>query len=371
MRWWLYLMLMSLGVTALAEPARVVMSDGAQLEGDVEIMGGRPLIIVQEKDPDVKFTYQRKFKLSDLKGIVHKVETQEMNRPWMYKEAGKTDKVYGEGTYPFMNFITELHLVNGEVCRGHIVSLPLTFRGDGPKKIFLNRQLKGEVGQSFADMVYPGRIDFSRPGAKEESPISGRISGYGKVLQVSALDNRREIITFAKLKGDSFEFNNPLPGTYDLFVLTDSHVLFGLSGDVPDKMEGKPLDGDALAGIRKMFPLADDFFKPNERWALQARGNTAFAKLLVYGRRGDFYHQEKHSPDGGYVWHIDVWSWHLAGDEWKIDRRYIAVRRKQSGKETIRKLLEYEILAGVKPGTQVNLNREKDENAGKFIRNLD
>lgn len=371
MRKWLMTILMALAINGLADPVEITMSDGSRLRGDLKIMGAKPLIIVSEMTAGKRFTRQRKFNLADLSCIVHSIESQEMNRPWMYKEAGKTDKVYGEGTYPFVNFLTELHLVNGEVCRGHIISLPLVFEGNGSSKLFLNRQLKGEVGQSFADLIYPVRIDFKRPDLKRGDSIGGEIKGFGKVLQVSALDNRRGVIVPATLDGNVFNLDNPLPGSYDLFVLTETHVLFGLSGAGPDDSGGDVLSDGDLEAVRQVFPLADDFFKPDERWALMLRGNPAYAKLLVYGRRGDFHKQEKHAPGGGFVWHLDVWSWHRADGEWKIDKRYIAIRRKQPGVENVRRLMEFPALAGVTPGTKINLNREHGEDGGQFIRNLE
>jgi hypothetical protein len=74
---------------------------------------------------------------------------------------------------------------------------------------------------------------------------------------------------------------------------------------------------------------------------------------------------------GGFLWHLDIWSWHLAGSEWKIDRRYIMLRHKQHGGEMNRKFLMFKQLEAVKPGTAITINAEKDGNAGKFIRNLD
>ncbi|MDD3119627.1 MAG: hypothetical protein PHQ27_10645 [Victivallales bacterium] len=370
-RKWRLLLIMTVlaGGRLEADRAHIVMSDGVSYEGDLTIMGSRPLIIVPEAAARERFVRQRRFALADLAAIVQRPEQQEMHRPWRYREAGKTDKDYGTGRYPWVNFFTELHLVNGDICRGHIISLPLRFTGDGPGKIFLLRQIKGRVGEDWSAVRYPVRIDFLRAAVQPEPPLTGTLSGCGQLLQVTALDNRRETVISASVKDDSFCFEHLLPGTYDLFILTDRMVLYGLSDEVPPAFAGTPLVKDAKAGIDKMFPSADDFF--TTRRAFQVQGNTAFAKLLVYGRRDDFYHREQLTPHGGYIWHLEVWSWHLAGREWKIDRRYLLLRRLQAGTETVRQLRQYPVLSGVKPGATINLTREDADHGGKFIGNLE
>ncbi len=343
--------------------ADIEMSDGKTLNGELAILGSRPLTMI----PDGS-SYERKILLEDIISISQIIEKQEMNRPWKYKEDGKVDKIYFDGTYPFMNFGTEVLLTNGHTVRGHIISLPFRFKGEGQKKIFLNKQEKGEIGQTMSDIVYPVKITFTERREIPTSPVSGNVKGYGRLLKVSALDNQRETVCFASVKDNSFEFKNLLPGTYDVFILTDSHVLAGMSGDGPENLKGSPLPENAMPELKKVFPLADDFFK--DRWILGLAGSTSFTKTLAYFRRADVYDAKKHL-NGGFLWHLDIWSWHLAGGEWKIDRRYIMLRQKQQGGENNRKLIMFKQLGAVKPGTVITINAEQDGNAGKFIRNLD
>jgi hypothetical protein len=344
--------------------ARIEMSNGKILDGKLCLMGRRPVTIIP-----LGSKYQRKVLLPDIVSITQVTEQRSMNRPWAYKESGKVDKVYFDGSYPFYNFATDLLLTNGQSVRGHIISIPFRFKGKGPSKLFLTRQIKGKVGETFDDVVYPVKIVFTGRKGIALEPIKGTVAGYGKLLAVTALDNRREVVCFANIKGDSFEFTKLLPGTYDIFVLTDQYALSGMSGDGPENTaNGEKLPPDALDGLRKVFPLADDFFK--KRWLLEADGNTKFAKTLVYKRRADFYHAHKHTP-GGFIWHLDVWSWHLAEKEWKIDRRYIMLRHKQRGGEKNRKLLQVPQLGAAKPGAVINIKKETSGNAAKFIRNLD
>jgi len=236
------------------------------------------------------------------------------------------------------------------------------------QKLFLPRQIKGEIGQTMEQIVYLTRIVFQQDKIVI-SDIALKLDGLGKIIMVSALDCRRENVYFASPAGDGvWRFSRLLPGKYDLFILTDTYALAGLSAAVPDTANGEQLPRGALESLQTIFPEADDFFK--ERWVLDVNGNTAFAKTLVYGRRADYYDAAKTTP-GGYLWHLDVWSWHLAGTEWKIDRRYIMFRHKQPGGEAVRKLYLLDRLSGVAPGVTLELKAEELDHGGKFIRNLD
>ena len=107
--------------------ADIAMSDGKMLSGELAILGSRPLTMIPAGS-----SYERKILLEDIISISQVIEKQEMNRPWKYKEDGKVDKIYFEGTYPFMNLGTEVLLTTGQTVRGHIISLPFRFKGEGP-----------------------------------------------------------------------------------------------------------------------------------------------------------------------------------------------------------------------------------------------
>lgn len=344
---------------------RIEYSDGSVKNGRLAILGNRPLTLNPAGSK-----YQRKILLSDVASIDQVVEKQSMNRPWAYKESGRNERIYFDGEYPFIEFGTAVTLTGGEIVRGHVISLPFRFEsGKSKEKFFLPRQIKGKVGQTMEQTVYPVRVVFDNPKAVVKD-IVVKMSGLGKTVKVAALDCRRENVIFADPDKDGgYRFSRLLPGAYDLFILTDEYALAGMSGAGPDAVAaGEPLPSGSMAELQKVFPLADDFFK--DRWILDLQGNSAFAKTLVYKRRADFYAADKHTS-GGFVWHLDIWSWHLAGKEWKIDRRYIMLRHKQQGSEKIRRLYFFDRLAGVSPGATLELKAEDLENGGKFIRNLD
>ena len=326
--------------------AMVTFSNGTSMDGKLSIMGSRPLYINTSKDTRTK---DRKVELEDIVSITQKVEQATMERPWMYKESGKTDKIYFEGEYPLLNFETELLLVSGEVLRGHIISLPLRFKGKGPSKLFLQRQIKGEVGQKLEDIEYVTSITFERK-VLEAKGISGTVDNNCPLLQVCAVDRERHFVHTARIQGNSFSFPQLLPGKYDIFVMTEDAVLAGFtgSGEVPEELQ-------------KNFSLADDFFK--ERFLLRLNET----RTLVYKRRGgDFYHSKKHVGNG-YIWHLEIWNWHKAGDEWKLDSRDLPLRVKQKDNKA-KRLYGIKALEAVEPGVEIKLGKEQEND---FIRSLE
>ena len=348
-----------------AVPVMVTFSDYSVIAGDVRVIGSRPLTLVPDGEDR-----QRMFQLADIVTIEHVVEKASMERPWTFKEAGKPEKIYLEGEYPLINFKTRLTLINGSVISGHVISVVLAFKSDaGQQKLFLQRQIKGTKEEKLSDVVYVTSIRMTANAVTEGKSISGLVEGFGNVVSVTALDNERGLVLFAKVTPDNrFDFGTVLPGSYDLCILTDTHALTGHSDSVPSDKIGEPLQDGDLAAINKKFPLADDFFK--DRWILRLRGNRTFAKALIYKRRADYYEAERWTP-GGFLWHLEVWSWHLADPDWKVDRRYILIRHKQKGGEQNRKLMVGKMLDSVKTGSvlQIQAGEGKDE-AWQFIRDL-
>lgn len=337
-------------IAATVPETLITFSDGSTASGRLTIMGSRPLTINQQKD---KRSRDRKIELSDIVLLTQKVEKASMERPWMYKESGKTEKVYFDGEYPLIHFETEILLVSGEVVRGHIISIPFRFKGKGaPSKLFLNRQIKGKNGQKMDDLKYIAKIAFPRKADSSAQKISGSVSGFGSLQQVSAVDRRRHVVMNAEINGSRFVFPNLLPGEYDLFLLTENAVLAGFSGtnQFPDV-------------LKKNFSLADDFFR--DRFLLLLDGT----RTLVYKRRADFYAAKKH-VNGGFLWHIEIWNWHTAGEEWKLDSRDMPLRRMQKGGEKNRTLYRMKLLNGVVPGASTELAIHK-ETEHEFIRSLD
>ncbi len=346
-------------------PAVITLSDRTIVAGGIRLIGARPLTMVPEGEDR-----QHTFHLDDIVAIDHIPENASMERPWVFKESGRAEKIYLEGEYPLMNFKTSISLVNGKQITGHLISVGLDFKSEqGTSKFFLKRQIKGSETQKLDDVVYIRNIRMTANRVQGGGNIRGTVQGCGRVISVSALDNLREQVIFATVSADGgFDFGTVLPGSYDVCVLTDTHALTGLSDETPAERRGDPLQEGDVEGVRKKFPLADDFF--NDRWVMSLRGNRKFAKALVYKRRADYYESDKWTP-GGFLWHLEVWSWHMAGDEWKVDRRGILIRHMQKGGENNRKLYVGEVLNAVRPGASLLIQGVQDDKKWSFIRDLE
>ena len=95
--WKCFLFLLAVPLLAAnSSDALITFSDGTTASGRLTVMGSRPLTINLQKD---KRSRDRKIELSDIVLLTQKLEKASMERPWMFKESGKTDKVYFEGEY--------------------------------------------------------------------------------------------------------------------------------------------------------------------------------------------------------------------------------------------------------------------------------
>ncbi len=124
---------------------------------------------------------------------------------------------------------------------------------DGSGKIFLTRQIKGKVGETLEEKVYPVTIRFPKAEKVPAKPVTGKLSGYGKLQAATLLDVERNVVCPGSVKADgSFRFPPLLPGKYELYLRTDRFLLYGLAGT--------PVKPEELEEIRRVVPLADDFF---------------------------------------------------------------------------------------------------------------
>lgn len=359
----------ALAVAAAAAPTKekvaaiVTFSDGATVAGELSMMGPRPLTLAP-----TGAKHQKSFYFRDILSLEHVPETATMEKPWTFKEMGKHEKIYFDGEYPLINFKTTIRLIDGSSVSGHIISAVLVVRGDEKSKFFFKRQIKGKLGQKLDDIVYATRIQFPEHRGAAAKRLAGRLKGFGKLLAASALDVERQQVLYARVREERFDFGNVLPGAYDVCLFTDTHVLLGLSELTPANRSGDPLRDSDLAAIKKNVALADDFF--NDRWVEALTGHRRYAKALLYKRRAKYYASDSITP-GGFLWHLEVWSWHMPETEWKLDKRHMLVRHKQLGGQTVRKLYLLPTLAAVPPGKELALEPPPDgKPPGRFLRDL-
>lgn len=343
--------------------AEIEYSDGITVKGRLRIMGSRPLVITPLGGN------QRRFNSEDISRIEQRLEKASLEKPWTFKEAGKPEKIYFDGEYPLLNFITRVTLTTGELIEGHVISAVYVFQGEsGKNKIFLKRQIKGKVGQQIRDVVYVKDMRFISNQAVKGERLFGQVIGGGKLISVKAIDVEREQIHKAKITGDAFDFGRVPPGKFDLCVFTDQLVAVSLSDLSPTSFARGPAITEAdQQSLQEVFPKTDDFF--NDRWIVKISGHRNYARMLVYKRRAD-YHDAKNITPGGWVWHVDVWNWHNPGSEWKIDSRHIVARHLQKKDEPIRPLYLADELGAVSPGKSVILNCDKHREQWHLLRTL-
>lgn len=316
-------------------PAKVTYSDGTAQSCEIQAMNGGALVL---KTSSVGRSLQRKVVLEDILEIRQEVEEAQQNQPWMYAESGKNERIaLSEETYPFLNFGTTVLLASGEVVRGHLISAAFRCREPLGKsgKLFLTRQLKGTPGQTADDLRYPVLIRLTGNAPQAAKPIAGRLpeAVFGRLERVVAIDLKRCLLVEAALDGDAFAFPPLLDGKYEIYAQTTRFLLAGF----PDTTQEIP------GPLEKNFRLADDFF--SDRKILRRDGT----RTLVWKQRSHFYHDEEHLH-GGILRHLEVWQWHLADDEWKLDSRLMPFRLKQQGDEADRALCLMPAFCAVQPG---------------------
>ena len=346
-----------------AVTAEIDYSDGVTVKGELRIMGGRPLIITPLGG------HQRRLTSEDVLSIQQRVEKASLEKPWTFKEAGKPEKIYFDGEYPLINFMTRVTLTTGEVIEGHVIAAVYLLTSEsGTDKLFLKRQIKGKVGQQIGDVVYAQEMRFISHQPVKGERLSGQVIGGGKLISVKAIDLEREQIHQAEITGNTFDFGRVLPGTFDICVFTDQLVAVGLSNVTPKSFARSaaltPVDKQSLEAV---FPKADDFFK--DRWIVKVTGNRNYARMLVYKRRADYHAARKITP-GGWVWHVDVWNWHNPGTEWKIDSRHIFVRHLQKKDEPVRPLYLVDECGAVSPGKPIILDCGTHREHWQLLRTL-
>ena len=183
------------------------------------------------------------------------------------------------------------------------------------------------------------------------------VEKYSPAFTLDAVRNGNSLVCTAMLKKDQ-SITDALNGEINFYLDTAGTGKLLGTGTVSGSAES----ADITLNLNELDPGVHTVYAVYS-------GNTAFAKTLVYGRRTSYYDAHKITP-GGYLWHLEIWSWHRAESEWKIDRRYIMLRRKQQAGEAVRKLYQFDRLAGVKPGAVLEFKAEDVEHGGKFIRTL-
>jgi hypothetical protein len=271
-------------------------------------------------------------------------------------------------------------LASGKVVSGHLMTTPLYVRVPGVenpmdydnKKFILKFQIKGEVGQTFKDIVHVTSVVFTdaTPAAAAEADngsIRGIIKGLGKLEQVAAFGIERMAGYPGNVDAqkETYCIENLPKDVYDIAVLTDRGAWVGLS-DVAKTVKGaRPLEPEDEQAIAKTLAKFEDFF--DQQQVLAVKGHCEAAKTVVHQWRQREQHDEE-GLKGQQIHRLDIWCWHKRATEWHIDKvgraqlfRYF--EPKEGNKRPIRMLPQ---IGGVKvdPATKKPVELNYDGAAG-------
>ena len=145
----------------------IVLSTGEKVAGRIFMTRTKRLRV---RDAAGKL---HEFKLDKLARLTISVTRVRIEKEWYFKEEGSPEKVYSGRTYPRLDFALTLTPKEGKkktysVPRGQPIFVQTA---DGKRRRFvLQPYLKGEVGQSPADLVYAKEIVLSPKKAVTSAP---------------------------------------------------------------------------------------------------------------------------------------------------------------------------------------------------------
>lgn len=338
-------------------PGSITLSDGGKFQGDVWFGNGEIKVYEGEDAEGGKYVRLAQDKIG---GIVFSVKQATMERPWRFKNAGSDEKEYLPGEYPLVNLRSDVKTTNGELLRGHVMSVPVFVRVQDrevptdfeTKKFVLKYQHKGETGQTQKDIVYVTSITFTDSVEKATAKygsISGTIKGNEKLEEVAAFGIQRDHAYPGTIdpKTQSFKIENLPEDTYEIALRTDRAGYVGLSDvNSTPKEKQRPLEKDDAEAIDKQLKTFDDFFDTLQVVAI--KGDREAAKVLVHlSRKKPIYDQQ--SIGDNEIHRVEIWMWHMGETDWHVnqDGRQNLFRYTDPHKGPQRKIIVSDALAGV------------------------
>lgn len=143
-----------------ALPGVIAFSDGAVIPGGVYTTAGKDWELWVEK-------YKRWIRIppAAVLSITAKVVEASMELRWRWKAMGEPEKVYTGEKYPMKRFLWTFRLADGRSLTGAIKGQPVWVEPakDGPtRQSVLRERMKGDIGGTLEDLVYPEKIVISR-----------------------------------------------------------------------------------------------------------------------------------------------------------------------------------------------------------------
>lgn len=296
--------------------AIVTYTDGTTLKGLLSTPDEGPLRIY-----DIKKRRYIRIALEEIMEIRFEIEKKEMKEAWRWREAGKPDKVFLGKKYPWVKLVAFVRLRDARLLLCHIAAqLYLTTKDGEDHRIRLLTYIKGKYGQNFSDLRWVSLIKFPDAKPLKPSVLEGGIEPVGVVRAIYAVRQGTGEVFCAKLSKDasSFSFYNLLPGVYDLVVVTDHQVRFGL-GILGEKRGKEALDDDSKRALLDYINSIEEFCE--EKMVVRVEGSRLWCRVFIRKVRRRRAHGEKERGEA----HLFV-EWEFAwlarvGSRWHIVRR--------------------------------------------------
>jgi len=318
------LLCFALGQESLPAPqAVVVYTDGTTLKGRLSTPDEGPLRVY-----DVDRKRYVRIRLSDILQVNFEVEKRQIKEAWRWKEPGKPVKVYLGKKYPWIKLMAHVRLRDGRLLRAHIAAQLYLVTEDGVEhRVRLLTYLKGKYGQKFSDLRWVRSIRF--PNAKPTKPavLEGKIQPEGLVRALYAVRQETGEVFRAEIGKDasSYRFDALLPGVYDLVVVTDHQVRFGL-GMKGEKGAGEALDEGAKKALVDYINSIEEFCE--EKMVTRICGGRSWCRVFMrkVRRRKAHGEQKRGEPYLFVEWEF---AWLAsAGGNWHMVRRSEVFREK-------------------------------------------
>lgn len=308
-------------------PGLIKMSDGTEHKGEIWFTDGKLRVYEGQDVMDGRYVNVSQ---KELVSITFEDRQKTMERPWRFRNAGSDEKEFLPGEYPVINFGAQVKLGSGKTLAGHLMTTPVFIRSQGTEnpmdhddnKFVLKYQVKGEVGQTYKDVIYVASITFTDGAtqAAENGVIRGSIKGLGKLEQAAAFGIERMAGYLGKVDAaaGTYRIENLPKDVYDVAILTDRGSYVGLS-DVSQTVKGapRPLEPGDEQAIAKELAKFDDFFDQQE--VLGVKGHCDAAKVIVHQWRQREQYDEA-GLKGKQIHRLDIWCWHKRTKEWIIDK---------------------------------------------------
>lgn len=280
---------------------RVTWTDGHAWDGKVEL-GDSAAVRLHDG------TRVRSWGLDEIAEFAFTPATQQMERAWVFREAGKTAKEFSGEPYPTMELQAVVALRNGEKVNGHLLTTVFYLsRSNRTEKLVLKYKLRGREGQSFTDLVYAASIRLGADLLLTEAATGGRksvmVAGAGPHAELALVSRARmQAAEVKRTEADVFQVT--LDGGDIVPAVRDGNrIAVGWKGEVTPAARTR-LD----QGLRDL----KDFFDERALLAVSQdpADETTCHTLLLLSRAA------KTTMDGPKTqpWRLEVWKWRLGSE---------------------------------------------------------